>query len=65
VWLSIAGNIIDAGLGHAGELRATVERVLSTGSDSPGTILDRCSQRFLRTCQEAALVIAKGGSDEE
>jgi uncharacterized protein with ATP-grasp and redox domains len=141
VRLSIAGNIIDAGAGHAGELWATVERVLSlplaseeldalrralagaqgvlyladnagetvfdrllieslavpavyavkdgpilndatvqdaraaglhrvaqllsTGSNSPGTILDRCSEQFRTAYREAGLIIAKGQANYE
>lgn len=40
-------------------------RLLSTGSDSPGTILQRCSDEFRRTYEEAQLVIAKGQANYE
>ena len=141
VRLAIAGNIIDAGTGPAGELWATVERVLSlplpageldglrealggtqgvlyladnagetvfdrlliealqvpvvyavkagpvlndataqdaraagldrvaqllsTGSDSPGTVLERCSEQFLAAYRGAQLVLAKGQANYE
>jgi uncharacterized protein with ATP-grasp and redox domains len=141
VRLSIAGNVIDAGPGQSGEIRAAVERVLSlplpseemdalrralagapevlyladnagetvfdrllieslrvpvvyavkggpvlndatlqdaraaglhrvaqllsTGSDSPGTILERCSEEFLAAYRKAGLILAKGQANYE
>nr|HID14081.1 DUF89 family protein [Anaerolineae bacterium] len=42
-----------------------VAEVVSTGSDAPGTILDRCSEEFRRLYDEARLVIAKGQANYE
>jgi len=42
-----------------------VAEVTSTGSDAPGTILDRCSEKFRRLYDEARLVIAKGQANYE
>lgn len=42
-----------------------VAKVVSTGSDAPGTVLDRCSQEFQRLYDEAELVIAKGQANYE
>jgi len=42
-----------------------VAEVTSTGSDAPGTILDRCSEEFRRLYDEARLVIAKGQANYE
>ena len=47
----------------AGVDRAAV--LLSTGSDAPGTILDRCSEHFRRVYEESELVIAKGQANYE
>jgi uncharacterized protein with ATP-grasp and redox domains len=49
-------------------LAAGVDRVatvVSTGSDAPGTILDRCSEEFRGLYDEAELVIAKGQASYE
>ncbi len=49
-------------------LAAEVDRVaevVSTGSDAPGTILDRCSEEFRHLYDEAELVIAKGQANYE
>jgi uncharacterized protein with ATP-grasp and redox domains len=49
-------------------LMAEVDRVaelLSTGSNAPGTILERCSERFKQVFAEAPLVIAKGQANYE
>jgi len=49
-------------------LAAGVDRVatlVSTGSDAPGTILDRCSEGFRELYDEAGLVIAKGQANYE
>ena len=40
-------------------------QLLSTGSDAPGTILERCSERFRRAFAEAPLIIAKGQANYE
>jgi len=40
-------------------------QVVSTGSDAPGTILDRCSEEFRQLYDEAELVIAKGQANYE
>jgi len=49
-------------------LAAGVDRVaeiVSTGSDAPGTILERCSDEFRRLYDETELVIAKGQANYE
>jgi uncharacterized protein with ATP-grasp and redox domains len=53
---------------RADALAAGVDRVaeiVSTGSDAPGTILNRCSQEFQRRYHDAELVIAKGQANYE
>lgn len=40
-------------------------QLLSTGSDAPGTILERCSERFRQEFADAQLVIAKGQGNYE
>jgi hypothetical protein len=40
-------------------------RIVSTGSDAPGTVLRRCSQEFQQLYHEADLVIAKGQANYE
>ena len=42
-----------------------VAQLLSTGSNAPGTILERCSERFQGMFDEAPLVIAKGQANYE
>jgi len=42
-----------------------VAKIISTGSDAPGTILDLCSEKFHRLYEEAELVIAKGQANYE
>jgi uncharacterized protein with ATP-grasp and redox domains len=42
-----------------------VAEVVSTGSDSPGTILDRCSDDFRGRYDEAQVIIAKGQANYE
>ncbi len=42
-----------------------VAEVVSTGSDAPGTILDRCSEEFRHLYDEAKVVIAKGQANYE
>ena len=42
-----------------------VAEVVSTGSDAPGTVLDRCSDEFRRLYAKAELVIAKGQANYE
>jgi uncharacterized protein with ATP-grasp and redox domains len=42
-----------------------VAEVVSTGSDAPGTLLDRCSDEFRRLYDQAELVIAKGQANYE
>ncbi len=42
-----------------------VAKVVSNGSDAPGTILEDCSQRFRRLFDRADLVIAKGHGNYE
>jgi len=40
-------------------------QIVSTGSDAPGTILDRCSEEFRRLYDRAELVLAKGQANYE
>jgi len=42
-----------------------VAEVVSTGSDAPGTILDRCTEDFRRLYDQAELIIAKGQANYE
>ena len=42
-----------------------VAEIVSTGSDAPGTILDRCSEEFRHLYDGAELVIAKGQANYE
>lgn len=42
-----------------------VARIISSGSDAPGTILTRCNREFLTLFQNADLVIAKGQGNYE
>ena len=42
-----------------------VAEVVSSGSDAPGTILDRCSQGFRQLYDEAEMVIVKGQANYE
>ena len=39
--------------------------VIGNGSDSPGTILDRCSSEFIEKFNESDVVIAKGQANYE
>jgi len=48
----------DAGIGR-------VAKIVSNGSDAPGTVLSRCCQEFRRLYQEAQLIIAKGQANYE
>jgi uncharacterized protein with ATP-grasp and redox domains len=40
-------------------------QIVSTGSDSPGTFLRRCSEEFRKPYEEAELIIAKGQANYE
>ena len=51
-------DALAAGVGLVAELA-------STGSDAPGTILDRCSDEFRRMYDDAELVVAKGQANYE
>lgn len=43
-----------------------VSRVISSGSDAPGTVLDLCNEEFLKLYNSASLIISKGqGNFEE
>ena len=42
-----------------------VAEVMNNGSDSPGTLLEGCSDEFRRTYQEAEIIIAKGQANYE
>jgi hypothetical protein len=42
-----------------------VAEVMSNGSDSPGTLLEACSDAFRRTYDEAEVIIAKGQANYE
>jgi uncharacterized protein with ATP-grasp and redox domains len=49
---------------HAAGVDAVAE-IISTGSDAPGTILDRCSEEFRRLYDDAELIVAKGQANYE
>ena len=51
-------DALDAGLDRVAE-------IVSTGSDAPGTILDRCSAQFRALYESAPVVIAKGQANYE
>ncbi len=40
-------------------------RVVSSGSDAPGTVLERCSGEFLKLYSEAPLIVSKGQGNYE
>ncbi len=42
-----------------------IARVISSGSDAPGTILDICSEEFLKIYNQAELIISKGQGNFE
>ena len=42
-----------------------IVRVISSGVDSPGTVLDYCSEEFLKIFKEADMVISKGQGNYE
>lgn len=42
-----------------------VAEIVSTGSDAPGTILDRCSEEFCALYERAEMIIAKGQANYE
>lgn len=42
-----------------------VAQIVETGSDAPGTILDRCSASFQTLYQQAELIVAKGQANYE
>ena len=42
-----------------------IARVISSGSDAPGTILDLCSEEFLKIYNQAELIISKGQGNFE
>jgi len=44
---------------------SAVAEIVSTGSDAPGTILDRCSSDFQALFREAELIVAKGQANYE
>jgi hypothetical protein len=52
------GDAVSAGLD-------TVAEVVSTGSDSPGTVLRLCSAEFRRRYDEAQMIVAKGQANYE
>lgn len=54
-------TIVDA---RSGGLHEIVD-IISNGSDAPGTILQDCSQEFLRYYEEADMIIAKGQGNYE
>jgi uncharacterized protein with ATP-grasp and redox domains len=51
-------DALAAGVNHVAE-------VISTGSDAPGTILDRCSKEFRRLYERTEFVVAKGQANYE
>jgi len=44
---------------------AHLVKVISNGSEAPGTLLNRCSQEFLHTYQQSDLILAKGEGNYE
>ena len=42
-----------------------VAKVVSNGFDAPGTLLDRCSEEFLKKYQESDLILSKGQGNYE
>jgi damage-control phosphatase, subfamily I len=44
---------------------ADVAEIIDSGSDAPGTLLDRCSEDFRRRFKRAPLIIAKGQGNYE
>lgn len=42
-----------------------VAEVVSSGSDAPGTVLDLCSQEFLKLYEQAKMIISKGQGNFE
>jgi uncharacterized protein with ATP-grasp and redox domains len=42
-----------------------VVKVISNGFDAPGTLLDRCSEEFLKKYQKADLILSKGQGNYE
>ena len=42
-----------------------IVRVISNGFDAPGTLLDRCSEEFLKKYQESDLILSKGQGNYE
>ena len=51
-------DALAAGIDH-------VAQIISTGSNAPGTILERCSQAFRQIYADAKLIIAKGQANYE
>jgi len=53
---------------HTDALNAGIElaaEIIETGSDAPGTILNKCSDAFRRSFEDAELIIAKGQANYE
>ena len=44
---------------------AQLVKVISDGSEAPGTLLDRCSQEFMRIFRKSDLILAKGQGNYE
>ena len=68
VYYAVRGAPIinDVTLNDAQEISMSeVARVISNGSDVPGTILDLCSQDFLKIYRQADIIIAKGQGNYE
>lgn len=55
---AVERDALDAGLDE-------VAKIVSSGTDAPGTILDLCSEDFLETYRSADLVISKGQGNYE
>ena len=55
---SVLQDALDAGLDD-------VTEIVSSGTDAPGTILNLCSENFLKTFRSADLIISKGQGNYE
>jgi len=55
---SVLQDALDAGLDN-------VAKIVSSGTDAPGTILNLCSENFLKTFRSADLIISKGQGNYE
>ena len=61
---SVSGPLDDGAADEASGMASLVE-IVDSGSDTPGTILEYCSETFRRTFAGADLVLAKGQGNYE